>query len=267
MNLEITTKSHIFSEIPTLEVVAQKNENQKNLPTIIFYHGWMSQKESQLGEAYFYAKNGFRVFLPDAKWHGERRPKNLDYNIFKHLPEAIMANYREFPKLLKAIKKAGFSFSKPFIQGMSMGGITVSFIAAGYTKEIKGVAQMIGTPNMLKMTADTIQSKGEKLRKLPGGKKTYKITDFSLNVIFRFGKLLLTSNLASRPQKIAKLPYFIYHGANDDLVPVDYDRNFAKIMKEKYPNAPFKYIEFEKQPHWVPFRATKEAIKFLGKYK
>jgi uncharacterized protein len=48
---------------------------QQQLPTIFFYHGFLSSKEIYSYFGYTLAKAGFRVILPDALMHGARAEK------------------------------------------------------------------------------------------------------------------------------------------------------------------------------------------------
>lgn len=66
----IIEKQQIDS-IPVLHLVKDTIKEQK-LPFIIFIHGFESAKEHNLHYAYLLAEKGFRVVLPEAKYHGER---------------------------------------------------------------------------------------------------------------------------------------------------------------------------------------------------
>ena len=47
----------------------EEKENFK-IKNLIFYHGWSSSAENQLFRANIFASFGYRVFLPDAIFHG-----------------------------------------------------------------------------------------------------------------------------------------------------------------------------------------------------
>ena len=49
-----------IGEVPLLEVVKEELRNEE-LPTVIFYHGWTSHKESVLVQGYELAKRGIEL--------------------------------------------------------------------------------------------------------------------------------------------------------------------------------------------------------------
>src|SRR5690625_5216368 len=71
----ITIENKIIANIKSLVIETKENKN-KSLPTVIFYHGFESAKENNLTFAYLLAKEQYRVILPDSLYHGERS-KNL----------------------------------------------------------------------------------------------------------------------------------------------------------------------------------------------
>lgn len=60
-----------IGEIPA--ILFRPRDKQENIPTIIFYHGWSSSKESQRIRGFILASVGFQVILPDAIYHGDRK--------------------------------------------------------------------------------------------------------------------------------------------------------------------------------------------------
>src|SRR5690625_6288257 len=71
----ITIENKIIANIKSLVIETKENKN-KPLPTVIFYHGFESAKENNLTFAYLLAKEQYRVILPDSLYHGVRS-KNL----------------------------------------------------------------------------------------------------------------------------------------------------------------------------------------------
>ena len=66
----ISIEERQFGAVSTL-IVTPSGQEQILLPTVFVYHGWTHRKESELMLANFLAKAGFRVVLPDAKYHGK----------------------------------------------------------------------------------------------------------------------------------------------------------------------------------------------------
>src|SRR5699024_10372573 len=117
----ITIENKIIANIKSLVIETKENKN-KPLPTVIFYHGFESAKENNLTFAYLLAKEQYRVILPDSLYHGERS-KNLTNE------ELILDN------------RIGVS-------GTSMGGITTASLLKQYDWIKTGVVLM-GSPNLV----------------------------------------------------------------------------------------------------------------------
>ncbi|PJH64160.1 hydrolase, partial [Salmonella enterica subsp. enterica serovar Enteritidis] len=67
----VVIKQKMIHNIPILELVDDSIEN-KELPTVVFFHGWTNIKESVLVNGFELAKRGMRAILPEAYLHGER---------------------------------------------------------------------------------------------------------------------------------------------------------------------------------------------------
>src|SRR5699024_6424088 len=107
----------------------QKEENE-SIPTIIFYHGWSSKKESQRIRGFLLAAVGYQVIIPDAINHGERNPLN-DYekveNVVKYLWDTIFTNLEEGDIIVEElISKYNTDPNRIGVMGHSMGGMTTA---------------------------------------------------------------------------------------------------------------------------------------------
>src|SRR5699024_11420060 len=60
-----------IKEIPILHVVQEANKT-KQIPVVIYYHGFYGKKQDSLTIAYNLAEKGIRVILPDSYMHGDR---------------------------------------------------------------------------------------------------------------------------------------------------------------------------------------------------
>lgn len=243
-----------LANIPVLEIVSQTKQ-QAELPLIVGYHGWTNVKESILTEAVAFSRAGYRVILPDAHLHGQRRPVDYAYQYFPDVFTAIQQNVAEFPALIAAIHQAEIPFSSVSIFGRSMGGMTVSIMAVHYHAQLAGVAHFIGSPDPVALLDEFLAGSHAKI-----GARVSAPDEAQVAPIREF---LAAGNLSEHPEAIAKLPYFAYHGAQDDWVDVRYNRVFAQTMQTRLPQAPFKYLEFAQEDHWVPFETMQAAIAFL----
>lgn len=250
--------SKTIAGIPVLEVVAQAQQATR-LPLMIGYHGWTNVKESQLGEAMVFARAGYRVLLPDAYLHGDRKPTDYKHQNFPDLYNAIQASVLELPELVREARDIGILFSTVNIFGRSMGGMTVSIMTTKYYDKLSGVAHFIGTPDPSATFETFLQGHNAKLGAA--------IAEFDDERVENVREFLASGNLSKQVAVIADLPYFAYHGVKDEWVSVQYNRDFAANVKEKLPSAPFKYLEFANEDHWVPFEAVHAAVEFLDTYK
>ena len=75
--MKVVVRKRTVGNIPLLEVVAE-DKIYEPLPLIIYYHGWQTAKELVLTQGRKLAAKNFRVLLPDAANHGERKTKTSE---------------------------------------------------------------------------------------------------------------------------------------------------------------------------------------------
>jgi len=92
---------HILEERINIDgipaILFRPKEEEGLLPTIIFYHGWSSNKEKQRLRGFILASLGYQVAIPDAIYHGEREPLS-SYNVknaSKYFWQVIFNNMEE----------------------------------------------------------------------------------------------------------------------------------------------------------------------------
>ena len=132
-NQDHTLERKIYiGNIPVIRFVPKEKKEDK-YKTIVFYHGWSSNKESQRLRAYILASLGYQVIVPDAINHGERG--TVDYldpsvGVDKFWP-TVIENIREFDKIKRYIVNfLNGDIEKITVTGNSMGGITAAGILA-----------------------------------------------------------------------------------------------------------------------------------------
>src|SRR5699024_7431300 len=142
----ISIKSTTVAGLPLLEI-APSGQEMNLLPTVVFYHGWTSSKESSLVNGYELAKKGYRALLPDAYLHGER--KNDDSLTVKETVfwDVVTKSLRELPGLRDHYVEAGLSDPDRFgVAGLSMGGITTCAALTQFPW-IKSAVVLMGSPD------------------------------------------------------------------------------------------------------------------------
>lgn len=127
MERPIITERCELAGIPVLHVRARGLQGPA--PTILYFHGWSSQKDFNVVPAEVLAIEGFRVIVPEQLHHGERGALP-DYNAAAktHFWPVVLNSIHEAALLRDAAVAAGWSDPERFgISGHSMGG----FISAG----------------------------------------------------------------------------------------------------------------------------------------
>ncbi len=139
--MEFETEKMYLGAIP-LRAVHPVHESRR---CVIFYHGWSSDAAAQESRAALLAAYGFHVLLPEAVNHGERGALSDYYTpeIYETFWETIFQNADECAAILAYVKSRGFS--RPWIAGHSMGGMTTMQIAYRYAKEIAGAVCFNGS--------------------------------------------------------------------------------------------------------------------------
>src|SRR5699024_7154899 len=133
-----------INEIPILQVVKAENESQ-SLPTLVYYHGFYGEKISSLTLAYKIANLGYRVILPDALYHGDRKHHISDVDLDLSFWEIVTNNVNEFKVIKDYYIEHQLSDPQRFgVGGTSMGGITTYALLSVYP-EIKAAAVLMGT--------------------------------------------------------------------------------------------------------------------------
>ncbi|MCF8008617.1 MAG: dienelactone hydrolase family protein [Halanaerobiales bacterium] len=129
----VLEKKVYIKEIPCLRFLPL--DNKKKYPTVVFYHGWSSNKEYQRFKANILATYGYQVIVPDAIFHWEREAVHHqeDGTLEKYFLETVYRSIQEAPVILDYIKKLKKTDkSRVSIMGTSMGGFISSGIFTEY---------------------------------------------------------------------------------------------------------------------------------------
>ncbi len=218
----VIVKNVQIQQIPVFEVY-QEGQAEEQLPLIIFYHGWESRKERVLEYGYTLAKSGFRVVLPEAWNHGERKATYGKEQDALDFWEVVVQNVRELPLISnyyisnhKAVAK------KISVAGLSMGGITVSALLTQYDW-IHAAAVLMGSPAPIAFSKWLLQNYTIE------GTALYDLLDKE-EVEKKLMKLKAIS-LTRQPEKIANRPVYFWHGTEDPIVPMHLTRKFLEEIQ------------------------------------
>lgn len=251
----VIIKNKQIQNIPVFEVFEEGKED-KVLPLVVFYHGWESRKERVLEYGFTLAKKGFRVVLPEAYNHGERKVNVEKQQASLDFWEVVVQNIKELPIITSHyIENDQILEGKISVAGLSMGGITVSALLTQYDW-IRSAAILMGSPAPVEFSKWLL--------------KNYKIDGTALYDILDKREIesklanLNSISLSMHPEKIANRPVYFWHGEDDPIVPIHITRKFIEdIQNEPYSN----YLEFdisEGVEHVVPREIIVKATEFLA---
>ncbi|WP_414838484.1 prolyl oligopeptidase family serine peptidase [Carnobacterium sp. TMP28] len=248
----ISIKSVTVEGIPLLEI-SPKGKELDLLPTVIFFHGWTSNKESSLVNGYELAKKGFRALLPDAYLHGERKEKDLSSQGLEFW-NVVTRNLIELPLMREYYVNKGLSDSDRFgVSGLSMGGFTTCAALTQFPW-IKTAAILMGSPDPVNFTKWLLSSKWTEGIELPISKE---VLTGSLTA-------LMPISLAKHPEKIANRFVHFWHGTQDDLVPYQPTFDFYEKVKHQSYGSNVSFSTSKGIGHKVPYAKSVEMATFFS---
>lgn len=240
------------AHIPYL-VVVDHNSEAKALPTVIYSHGFTSAKEHNLPLAYLLAGKGFRVILPDSKYHGER---DGDVSKFKRelsFWNIVMQNVKEIKTIKERLDQEGLILNQKIgLAGTSMGGITT---AAALTKYpwIDTAAVLMGSPKLTEY-ANLLVDHVIKREKLPVPEQE----------IERAFEQIKEYDLSLHMDTLNERPLLFWHGDKDTVVPFDLSYSFYREARGKYKNKKnIKFLKEANRDHKVSRFAILETVKWF----
>ncbi|MEH7343589.1 alpha/beta fold hydrolase [Bacillus sp. JJ1532] len=253
----ITVKNSKINEIPFLHI-ADSNNWEEKLPSIIFIHGFTSRKEFNLHYAYLLAEKGFRVILPEALYHGERSTGLSGNELNLHFWEIIIRTIEELE-----IVKSSFEDeqlidpSRVGVVGTSMGGI-VTLGALTQYPWIKVAASLMGMPYYEKFALHQI----DELQRY--GVDIPLTNDEMAHLMNKIREL----DLSKQTDKLGNRPLLFWHGKQDSVVPYSPAFHFYETIKPLYDKQPenLSFISDEKAGHKVSTTGVMETVKWFETY-
>lgn len=211
--IELTTES--FGGIECLHAAPQGSRSVA-LPTVIFWHGYLSSKEVYAWAAVGLAQAGLRVVMPDADQHGSRYHGDSACRL-AHFWDILRANIDELPQLERALRAQGLIDGDRFgVAGASMGGMTALGAMARYP-HLKRVACLMGSGYFMSLSqtlfpplqARTADEQAELARRLA------PLADY---------------DPSRQLARLADRPLLLWHGAADELVPAAETQRLAQAL-------------------------------------
>ncbi|MFC5588664.1 prolyl oligopeptidase family serine peptidase [Sporosarcina soli] len=221
-----------WGDIPLLHIVEEQFAD-KEVPVVIFLHGFTSAKEHNLHYAYNMAKKGLRVLLPDALLHGARSEDLDEVQLSLRFWEIVLTSIEEVKFLYEELGRRGIlKTEKLGMGGTSMGGITTLGCLSVYDW-INVATIMMGAPGYVQLCKAQMAQFERRGFTLP-------ITDEERkNLLNTLGAFDLTKRAATLKQR----PIYFWHGQQDTVVPFQPTYNFYEAIKKDYAHVPER-IEF-----------------------
>lgn len=251
----ITVQKENIDTIPSL-IVANKLQLNEPLPLIVYYHGFTSAKEHNLPIAYLLAEKGYRVILPDSKYHGEREGEISVEERQVSFWDIVLKNVDELNLIRNYFMQKNIVLNNRIgLAGTSMGGITTAAALTQYSW-IKVAAVLMGSPKITAY-AKTLVNNFKNSDKLP-------ITDEMIHHLY---KRLEHYDLSKQPQVLDNRPLFFWHGENDSVVPFNHSYTFYNDVKQLYENQEsIHFLKEENRGHKISRYAIIKTVKWFAKY-
>ncbi|WP_034743373.1 esterase [Halalkalibacter wakoensis] len=252
----ITIKNETIAQVPSLHVVKDTLRNEQSTPTIFFFHGFTSAKENNLHVAYLLAQKGFRVFLPDALYHGEREIEQHSENRDLAFWEIILTSIQELDAMRSELKEKGLLCEdKLGVIGTSMGAITM-FGALTQYPWIKTAVSFMGTAYYETFAyglLETAQRRGLLVEESLQEDMLKKIKPF---------------DLSKQLDKLDGRPLFMWHGKADEVVPYPLSEQFYNELTTTYKQTPdnLQFMAEEKVGHKVSRTAVLKSIDWFEQH-
>lgn len=244
-NKNIMEVEVMIKDIPCI-ILKPRNEKGK-LSTIIFYHGWGSNKDRQKFRGFILASLGYQVIIPDSIYHGERNPigyHSVD-NMSKYFWKTILNNIEESKYIIEeSIDLYDADEDTIVVMGHSMGGFTAAG-AFTHNKRIRTSIILNGSFNW-KMSNEIF---------LEGLGKTITVDEedeiISLDPMNNFNKLI-------------DRPILMLNGGSDEVVPMEPQNIFYESIKDQYKDkSKIQLIKHMDIGHLVTIGMMEDAAKWL----
>lgn len=240
---------NLIDDIPIIRF--NLKDNNEKIPTIILYHGWSSNKDSQRLRGFILANLGFQVIIPDAIHHGERNKLESfnGENTVKYFWPTIMKNMEEANKIIDyCVKHYNADPDRFGIIGHSMGGFTAAGVFT-HNKHIKTAVILNGSFNW------------------SGANKIFR-TQLGLEGDERFEleeKIDLMDPMNNQESLIDR-HILLLHGSSDNVVSIESQRDFYNDIAAMFSDQTLiQFTEYDNLGHFVTTNMMDQAAAWFKK--
>ena len=191
------------------------------LPTLFFYHGFLSSKLVYSYFAVALAQAGFRVIMPDADEHGARFTGDENQRLEKFWP-ILQKSIDEFPELHQlASERSWILEDKVAVAGASMGGMASLGIMARHP-EVRAVACLMGSGYFSSLAQTLFPPALEERDKVMAALAPYDV-EYQLT-------------------RLGNRPLLLWHGEEDDVVPVTQTQRLQQALTTQQLDTQLTYL-------------------------
>lgn len=223
---------------------------QQQLPTIFFYHGFLSSKEIYSYFGYTLAKAGFRVILPDALMHGARAESD-QAKCVAHFWRILQNNVEELAVLKDVFVGRGLADpARLGVGGVSIGGMTTMAALVKFPW-VKVAANLMGSGYFSRLSHHLFPA-------CTAGDSAQR------EVFEREAAPLLSLDITGKAALIADKPLFVWHGEQDDVVPFGESLRLQQELAGSGADSHLTFISESEAKHKVTVHALAEATAFFA---
>lgn len=241
--------------VSTLFVTNVEHKN-KELPTLIYYHGFGSGKENNLTIAYLLAEKGYRVILPDCHYHGERHNNITNNDRQLAFWDIVIQSIKELDQIKLYLDAENLLIDNRIgVAGTSMGGMVTAGALVVYP--------WINLGGLL-MSTGKLTSFAQGLISHYNDQNEQKISDDEANRVLT---QLQQYDLYNHIDMLNDRPLFLWHGDDDVVVPPAHASQLVeKIEETNQAVGKVKFITEENRGHHLSRFAINEATNYISTY-
>lgn len=244
-----------IEDIPVLHVVQDSLHNQA-LPTVFYLHGFNGEKISSLTLAYMLAEKGFRVVLPDAIHHGERKQGLKDSELQLAFWDVVVQSIKELEILKNNLIHRQYTLKDHIgVGGTSMGAITTYGALAAYDW-IQAAASLMGTAYLTDYAKVLITHYNQTAT-----------TPAPEEEVERVLAMLQSYDLSLQQEKLNQRPLLIWHGEADEVVPHQHSSQLYEQIKGDYKDTSvLRFISEKGRAHHISRLSMRETTDWLTRF-
>ena len=224
---------------PGIPVWVLHLEGREGGPLVILQHGYQGNKEGVLPLGLQIAGRGYRVLLPDARMHGERRAPDFEARFGAEFERTFLEVIEGTSEDVCALIDRFGDGAPVGMVGISMGAF-ITYLTLTRDKRIQAAVPLIGSPLLW---APILLPPEEEAR-------------------------IAEINPADHPERFAPCALLIQHGELDELVPILPEYQLYERLRPFYTDTPdrLEFIPYPEAAHEVTAEMAAATLAWLDRF-